>query len=347
MLILVFSACSLFDRPELALKKANDAWAAGDLAAFEELVDLDAVAVQAVEGCLRLSVLDGWSERQFQPRSGWTQLGIVLEESLVQGVVELGGPEIAEQARQDFGMKSMEEVCPAFAPGDPSDMVVHRYEGGADVDVPLLLYGEGVHAVVKMQRLDSGWKVTGLSFDAAEEQYKELQETRAQARARQLLDQLSADFDRSIWLELEAYAEHHPEDPVGVQLRALVDPLVNAETPVVATEAWLQDRRLPGFRDAKARIENRSGLQVSRVTVRFELQDSAGRSLRHVDGEDALTGTLTTSLGSGDQAVFGVPGAGVLFFPDASRVQATPIAVVYEDGATWTHPAVEKGLWTR
>jgi hypothetical protein len=344
---LLLAACGMFDRPELTLQKANQAWVDKDLAAFEALVDLDAVAPDALEGCARLSAMRGMSDRQFQPRTGWTELGVALEEGMVKGIVELAGPEVAEQARQDFGTQTMEQLCPAMAPGDMSDLVVHKYEGGADLDVPVLVHGEGTHVVVKMQKLDSGWKVTALSFDAAEEEYRAKQLERARSRAAELLDQLEGTFSRSVWLELEAYVANNPDDPTGPKLRALVDPLLNADTPVVATEAWLQERRLPGFRDAKARVQNTGSQTAKSVTVRFELQDSAGRTLRNVDGEDGLQGVLAASLAPGDQATFGVPGAGVLLFPDATQVRAVPTSVVYDDGSVWTHPAVEAGLWTR
>lgn len=344
-MLLLLTACGLFDRPEPALLKANQAWIDGDLATFEQVVDLDAVAPQALEGCARLSGLKGWGDRQFQPRSGWTELGQALEEGMLKGIVELSGPEVAEEARKDFGRKSMEELCPALAPGDPGDTVVVRYEGGADVQVPILVHGEETYVVARMQDLDSGWRVTGLSFDHAEEAYKEAQQARAQGRAKELMTQLSRELDRTTYLELSAYVANNPEDPLGHELAALVAPVLDAETPVTVKEAWLQDRRLPGFRDARVTLTNSTAMRVSSVTVRFELQDSAGRALRNVDGEDGLQGTLSQPMGPGDELGFGVPGAGVLLFPDATQVKATPTRVVYQDGAIWTHPAVEEGLW--
>lgn len=346
-MFLLLTGCALFDRPEPTLQKANQAWIDRDLQTFEALVDLDAVAPQALEGCARLSALRGWGDRQFQPRSGWTELGMALEEGMVEGIVELGAPEVAQAAREDFGNQKLEEMCPALAPGDMGELEVHRYDGGADVDVPLLVHGEGTHVVVKMQHLDSGWRVTGLDFDAAEEEYKALQEARAAARAEERMDQLDDKLTRTTWLELEAYVANHPDSPVAKRLRERVDPLLDAPVPVSVQEAWLQERRLPGFRDAKVRLANTSGQPTRTITVRFEMQDSAGRALRTVDGEDGLTGILNQPLAGGDQASFGVPGAGILLFPDATQVKATPIAVTYKDGSTWTHPAVTEGLWAR
>ena len=159
------------------------------------------------------------------------------------------------------------------------------------------------------------------------------------------MDQLSRELDRTTYLELSSYVTNNPEDPLGPRLSALVAPMLDAETPVTVKEAWLQDRRLPGFRDARVTLTNASAMPVSSVTVRFELRHGAGRALRNVDGEEGLAGTLTEPMAPGDELSFGVPGAGVLLFPDASSVKATPTRVVYQDGSVWTHPAVEQGLW--
>ena len=49
-MFLLLTGCALFDRPEPTLQKANQAWIDRDLQTFEALVDLDAVAPQALEG---------------------------------------------------------------------------------------------------------------------------------------------------------------------------------------------------------------------------------------------------------------------------------------------------------
>lgn len=166
-LLLHTLACGLFGGPRAALNEGWNALVAGDLEAFEAVVELETVVPQAVEGCVRVSMLPEWAEREKRPPNALRGLGQALGRGLLSGVVEAGAEELVADARTDFGTKRPDELCPAIQPGDPERATVERNGDLATARLPIVAYDTETWLVADMRRTEAGWKVTSLDFEPA------------------------------------------------------------------------------------------------------------------------------------------------------------------------------------
>jgi hypothetical protein len=154
------------------------------------------------------------------------------------------------------------------------------------VAVPVLVHGEATVVVVRMQDFEGGWRVTGLDFDRAADEYRALQEVRAEALAEALLTELKGELRRDTWQQLDVYVERHPDSPVAAGLHEVVGELLEAPTPVTVESAWLYKKGLLGFRQAHAKLRNEGDQAITGLSLRFTLRDDSGRKVRNVNGED-------------------------------------------------------------
>lgn len=166
MLLLTLSACSLLFGPKPALVEAHEALKTGDLATFEARVDLDTVASQATEGCVRVTLLEDWGEMS-QRKSPLRDLALSAGRGLLGGLVEASAEDLASQARAEFGTKTLAELCPAIQPGPPSQVKVETHGESATASLPITAWGATTWLQAEMRKQDTGWQVVGLDFDPA------------------------------------------------------------------------------------------------------------------------------------------------------------------------------------
>jgi hypothetical protein len=166
MLILLLPACSLVFGPRPALVEAHEALKSGDLATFETRVDLDTVAAQATEGCVRVTLLEDWGELS-QRKSPLRDLALSAGRGLLGGLVEASAEDLARQARAEFGQKSIEELCPAIQPGPPSQLRLETQGDRATASLPITAWGASTWLQADMREGEGGWRVVGLDFDPA------------------------------------------------------------------------------------------------------------------------------------------------------------------------------------
>ena len=166
MLILTLSACSLIFGPKPALVEAHEALKTGDLATFEKRVDLDAVAAQATEGCVRVTLLEDWGEMSRQNKP-FRDLAIALGRGALEGLVEASSEDLAQQARDEFGTKTLAELCPAIQPGPASQVKVETHGDSAVASLPITAWGATTWLQADMKKQPEGWQVVGLDFEPA------------------------------------------------------------------------------------------------------------------------------------------------------------------------------------
>jgi len=167
MTLLLLAACNLWGGPKPALVQGWTALAEGDLQSFEEVVDIEAVVPQAVEGCVRVGLLEEWAEQEKKPPNALRDLGRSLGRGLLTGVVEANEAQLVADARAEFGQKRPDELCPAIRPGAQDKASIDRQGDTATAMLPIVAYEVETYLVAGMKKGEEGWRVTGLDFEPA------------------------------------------------------------------------------------------------------------------------------------------------------------------------------------
>lgn len=171
-LLLHLVGCGLLGGPKPALTDAWTALAEGDLERFERVVVIEDVVPQAVEGCVRVSLLEEWAEQEQRPPNGLRDLGRALGRGLLTGVVEAAEADLVSDAREQFGTRRPDELCPVMKPGDTDLARVERNGDLAQAFLPVVAYDTDSFLVADMRKTDEGWKIVGLDFEPAITDFK-------------------------------------------------------------------------------------------------------------------------------------------------------------------------------
>ena len=160
-------ACSLVDRPTVALREAHSALQVGNLEAFEQRVDMETVVPQAAEGCTRVTLLEDWAERSKRPNQELRSLIRSAGTGLLSGLTDAAAPQLVADARAGFGDKTLQELCPAIHQGDVAGIRTETDGDNGTAWLPIRAWGVETELQADLVRGEQGWRVTSLDFDPA------------------------------------------------------------------------------------------------------------------------------------------------------------------------------------
>lgn len=345
MLALMLMACSLVSGPHTALEQAQTAFAQHDLAAFEAAVDLDAVAPAAFQLCFAGATRKGALEREFTGGNVLKDLVPALGEAFALAAMQQGGAQVAEQIRKDFGTMDLNERCPDVHFGTPSTSALFSARRSGELLMPATIAGLPVQIPMKFSETDGQWRLVSMEVTSTLASLDAALVAEAHERALLLLSRVKKGGDPESWAGLRHYAARHPEDAEVVRdFNAAVAPLIAAKTPISLVKSDFAQAGVLGMkRQLSASVQNDSGKGVAKYTVRFELLDSQGKPVASTSGGDS-------AVGEGGPLAAGASGEvqvtlHALNFPGVAQTTAAVIRITYEDGSSWTHPAIEAGLW--
>jgi hypothetical protein len=345
MLILaLLTACNRFDGPKSALVDARHALDAGDLAAFEAVVDVDAVVPDIATACATLGLEAHLSEAQFRYHGGWAAITRDLGDSVVDGATDT--PEERQQIADGFRVRFPElptDSCPALA----VDLSQASF-AAVDADhVTASLPSDAAHGgawVFTLTHDPNGWRVTGVDGTALIATYEAAELEDARVRAHAIVADLQDGGAHDDWLALANYVDNHPEDAdLAAANTALLAPFDGVEPPVHAIDTGFF--KPPGlFRNRFVGTRVVSDRAATEAIVRFTFEDGDGRPAISMDGaRDIVLATGPVGPTSSQRVT---QRAGGMSWPSAVRSRATVVEVTWEDGTIWQHPAVVAGAWS-
>lgn len=345
MLALMLMACSLVPGPHTALEQAQTAFAQHDLAAFEAAVDLDAVAPAAFQVCFAGATRKGALEREFTGSNVLKDLVPTLGEAFALAAAQQGGAQIAEQVRKDFATLDLNERCPDVHFGTPSKSALFTARRSGSLMMPATIAGIPVEIPMKFAETNGQWRLVSMDVTDTLATLDAALAAEAHERALLLLTRVKKGGDPESWAGLRHYTARHPEDPEVLRdFDAAAAPLIAAKTPVALVKSDFAQSGVLGMkRQLTASVRNDSGKAAAKFTVRFQLLDNQGKPVEATTGGDSALGE-GGPLAAGDSADVQVV-LHALNFPGVAQTTAAVTRVTYEDGSSWTHPAIEAGLW--
>lgn len=341
MWALILTACGVPDRPAQALTAAAEALEAGDLAAFEAVVDLEATAPVVFETCMRIRLDAHLDDYQFQPPRASQRVGMGLETALTEAIISEKSS-APDQFRKVFPNVNRED-CSGLVWGAPT---LGKREGEhATLNVPVTIGGSETTwnlALTKGER----WKIVGVDPKDAVSEHRTYRLDQARGVARALVATLPGGAPHDDWQAIRNYTHNQPGDTEVADLfEAAMAPLVAAEFPLEVTDVGLfMPRGLLPVRNAGARVRNGSGKALQGYTLQFWFEDVSGGAITAASGDSFLRIRRGPLPVDGEDRI--AVKAGSWSWPTAARARASVLEIDWRDGSRWTHPAVQAGAWT-
>ncbi len=340
--LLLASGCFLLTAgPREALQQAAVAFEAGDLVAFEQVVDVDAVAPDVISACQdlggRLVELDA---QQFQRPSLAADVGEALADAVRRSPEVYA--EIVAKLRADFTSLG-DDASPITALCDPLRVAGEvRFElpdgDRAEALLPVSIDTVQADARLRFERRAGDWMLVGVDLSDALHGYERHQLDAAHRRAAELLAALPASREADHWAALRAYLHNRPEDTeIAAAYHEMLEPLVSAATPLEVTRTWMEPAGFLGmWRNARVSVRS-PDRDAQGFVVQFWFADGMGEEL-------TLTRTaLTRRDVTGGETV---DSAGVrVGMARAVSARGVVTRVTWADGEEWVHPAVLAGAW--
>lgn len=348
LLPLLLTGCVLVSGPQDALKAARAAFAAKDLAAFEQAVDLEGVAPGLVKLCGAASLRQDYVARQFEPPHPLNELVTRLGKPWLMSALEENGDGLAQQLREQWGELDPFESCPSVSFGEPGLRAVWASRESGLLETPVHVQGLDTTVIVEVREVGEGWRVTGLDVDAALAAHEALLQEKARAQAQARVKQLDAQHPEN-WAALRAYLMRNPE---ARELQQAYDdaarPFTAAPTPLAVTDVSFGQAGFLGMkRVVKPAVHNVSGREVSAYRLRITFLGDQGEPVVSTSGEEAIIAAVTAPVAVDRVDRSGEVLTRPLEWPTLAQAQAVPVEVTYADGGVWVHPAVEAGIWSR
>jgi hypothetical protein len=329
--------------PEGAVEAAQDALEAGDRAAFGRAVDVEAVIPEIGAACAELQLVATLSDQELG-RAPDPEAGLVG--ALTRAV--LSSPDLARHHRETFEREFPTlpvDRCPALVL-DPDHLSTERQDRDhAVVSWPVEVDGRRGEWRVLTERRDDGWHVAHVDGGALVEAWRAQELAEAADEARRLIAGLPDGAPHDDWQASRAWLRRHPEATAeAAAWEAAEAPLIAASGGLPAQDtAFFQPRGWFRNRHAGTTVANPGPETVARATIRFGFVDGDGAQVTAGDLDGLVVEVGPIAPGG---AVTAASPASRQTWGDAARPVATVIAVTWEDGRSWRHPAVEAGRWS-
>lgn len=338
-LVITLSFLAGCSGPAGALERAEEAHAVGDLAAFERAVDVDVVIPQLFSACADLLSHADLDNEQFTHGTPSTTLIRLVEQSVFAAV--------EEQATETFRSSFAEITGRDCLDAELLTVWVTRIDRDhARAELTVEIDGVDVRWSVALKRIDGSWKVVSLDPLQSASTYSVAQLRRAEERALTLSEQLATTRSTDDWAAVRNYLGRHPDaESIAANYDEALAPLLKADPPLDVVDAHLfKPGGLFRLKHTFAKVHNPTPKGVDGFKIRLHYSDAMGTPIRASTGQEALvtevhrpvpahaTQTLTARSGGWS-------------WPGATRAEGVVIEITYEDGSTWTHPAVDAGAW--
>ncbi|MCA9885797.1 MAG: hypothetical protein KC708_22620 [Anaerolineae bacterium] len=348
LLALLLPGCTLLSGPQDALLQAREAVATRDLAAFEQAVDLDAVAPGIVKLCGAANLRKDYVDQQFQPPHPLGELIERMGKPWLMSMLAANGEGLAQEIREQWAELEPAEACPGVHFGEPSFRAAWTARDSGLLELPLEMQGVATSVVLDVKPVGEGWRITGLDADAALAAHEAELKARARKAAQARAKELDAKHPEN-WAALRAYLLRNPEEAeIQATYEAAAEPFLAAQAPLAVTGVHIaQEGFLKMKRVVRPGVRNTSGREVSGYRLRVSFLGDQGEPVISTAGEEAVVVAVSAYLPPDAGDASGQVITRPIEWPTLAQAQAVPVEVSYADGEVWVHPAVEAGIWTR